>query len=63
MTAFQPATPHSDAIERPDCAHCGTSRRLFGIEPEKPGYELYSFECPGCGRIATSVGKAEQAAK
>ncbi len=37
--------------------------RLFGIEPEKPGYELYSFECPGCGHIATSIGKAEQAAK
>jgi hypothetical protein len=33
--------------------------RLFGIEPEKPGLELLSFECHACGQIDTQVGKAE----
>jgi hypothetical protein len=31
---------------------------LFGIEPEKPGYELHSFDCPKCHHIETVVGKA-----
>jgi hypothetical protein len=22
--------------------------RVFGIEPEKPGRDLYTFECPTC---------------
>ena len=32
--------------------------RLFGIEAESPGYELWSFACPECGHIDTKVGKA-----
>ena len=31
---------------------------LFGIEPEQPGYELHSFECPKCQNIETRVGKS-----
>jgi hypothetical protein len=33
--------------------------RLFGIEPEKPGHELLSFECAACGHIDTQLGKTE----
>ncbi len=33
--------------------------RLFGIEPERPGYELLSFECPKCQHIETETGKIE----
>jgi hypothetical protein len=43
MITYQPKTPHSDSIKRPDCAKCGTKTRLFGIEPERPGHELHSF--------------------
>jgi hypothetical protein len=43
MTTYQPRTPHSDPIKRPDCSKCGTLTRLFGIEPPKPGFELLSF--------------------
>jgi hypothetical protein len=43
MTTYQPRTPHSDPIKRPDCSKCGTLTRLFGIEPAKPGFELLSF--------------------
>ena len=59
MTAYQPATPRSDSIIRPACAKCGTKTRLFGIEAERPGYELWSFECPKCQHIQTEIGKAE----
>jgi hypothetical protein len=31
--------------------------RLFGIEAERPGYELHSFECPDCEQIKTAIGK------
>jgi hypothetical protein len=58
MTTYQPATPHSDAIKRPDCSKCGTTMRLFGIEAERPGYELHSFACPTCEHIQIEIGKA-----
>ena len=58
MTNYQPATPHSDSIERPNCSKCGTKMRLFGIEAERPGYELRSFECPKCNHVQTAIGKA-----
>jgi hypothetical protein len=57
MTTYQPRTRHSDSIRRPDCSKCGTLTRLFGIEPEKPGFELLSFECPTCHHIQTAIGK------
>lgn len=57
MTTYQPATPHSNSIVRPDCSKYGTGMRLFGIEPDKPGLELLSFECPGCQHIETMLGK------
>jgi hypothetical protein len=58
MTKYQPSTPHSDSIERPHCSKCKTGMLLFGIEPERPGYELHSFECPKCLNIETRVGKS-----
>jgi hypothetical protein len=57
MTTYQPRTPHSDAIKRPDCSACGALTRLFGIEPEKPGYELHTFHCPKCNHIETLAAK------
>ena len=55
---YQPRTPHTDSIKRPDCSKCRTAMRLFGIEAEKPGYELHSFECPKCHHIETAIGRA-----
>jgi len=34
--------------------------RLFGIEAERPGYELHSFACPKCGHIEIAIGKAHR---
>lgn len=60
MTTYQPATPHSDAIERPICPRCGTKMRLFAIEPDKPGYELHTFECSKCITLKlTKLAKIE----
>jgi predicted RNA-binding Zn-ribbon protein involved in translation (DUF1610 family) len=59
MITYQPATPHSDAIERPDCPKCGSRMRLFGIEADAPGLELLSFECPNCRHIETKIGNAK----
>jgi hypothetical protein len=59
MTIYKPATPHSNSIKRPTCSKCGTGMLLFGIEPERPGYELHSFECPKCQNTETRIGKSE----
>jgi hypothetical protein len=57
MILYQPATLHSDSIKRPNCSDCGTATHLFGIEAERPGYELLTFVCPRCNHIETAVGK------
>jgi hypothetical protein len=57
MTVYRPATPHSDAIKRPDCPKCGTRMSLFGLEAEKPGHELQTFVCSKCHHIETRVAK------
>jgi len=58
ITLFAPTTAHSDSIVRPSCSECGTATLLVGIEPERPGYELHTFECPTCRNFETAVGKA-----
>ena len=55
---FTPATPYSDSIVRPSCSECGSATVLVGIEPERPGYELHTFQCPNCEHFETAVGKA-----
>ena len=39
-----------------NCSECGTATQLFGIEAERPGYELRTFVCPNCKHIETAVG-------
>ena len=57
MTTYQPATPHSNSIVRPNCERCKTLTRLFGIEPAEPGFELLTFVCPACDHIEVRQGK------
>jgi len=33
------------------CAQCGAQMRLFGIEGDSSGSNIYSFECPKCGHV------------
>jgi hypothetical protein len=58
MTLYQPAIAHSDAIKRPGCSKCGTATNLFGIEEERPGYELRTFVCPKCEHFETAIEEA-----
>ena len=51
------ATSHSASIVRPCCSECGTATFLVGIEPERPGYELRTFQCPKCEHFETAIGK------
>jgi hypothetical protein len=51
------ATLPLDSIKQLACPNCGTAMRLFGIEDEKPGYELHSFECRVCRHIGADVVK------
>jgi len=57
MILYQPATLHSDSSKRASCSDCGAATHLFGIEAERPGYELLTFVCPRCEHIETAVGK------
>ena len=57
---FAPATPRSDAIVRPSCFECGAATLLVGIEPDRPGYEVHTFQCPKCGNFETAIGKAAE---
>ena len=40
---------------RPACPTCTAQMYLARIEPEKPGYDLRTFECPMCQHVETAV--------
>jgi ribosomal protein S27AE len=44
-------------IKRPTCSKCGSVMRLFGIEPEKPGFELHTFVCPKCQHVEIATAQ------
>lgn len=33
------------------CPTCKVEMRLFGIEPQKPGRDVFTFICGSCGRL------------
>lgn len=55
MAVHQPATPARDAILRPPCSKCATKTNLIEIEPDEPGYDLLTFQCPACGQFEVSI--------
>ncbi len=60
MTKYQPATPYTDSIKRPDCPHCGTRMMLARLQMlvrDQPGYESRTFECPKCDSDVTETVK------
>jgi hypothetical protein len=44
-----------DVIESPRCSKCGDMMELRIIEPERPGFDLRTFECPKCLGTETLV--------
>ena len=55
MTIYQPATAASNALVRPPCTKRGTPTLLIGIESDRPGFDLNTFEYPKCGQFDTTV--------
>jgi hypothetical protein len=37
-----------NVIKSPHCQKCGDTMALRIIEPERPGFDLRTFECPKC---------------
>jgi hypothetical protein len=49
MLSIQPNPLFSVAeIEVLNCSECGKPMRLACIEPDKPGFDLRTFECAQC---------------
>jgi hypothetical protein len=48
-----PKTKKPDHAAKPLllCPRCKLEMRLLGIEAEKAGRDLYTFECDNCGQI------------
>jgi len=42
-------------IKSPHCSKCGETMPLRVIEPERPGFDLQTFECPKCYDTKTLV--------
>jgi hypothetical protein len=55
MTRFQPATPASNAIIRPNSAKCGNRMLLAGMVSDMPGHDRCTFECPVCEHVEMMI--------
>jgi hypothetical protein len=44
---------------RPECPTCSAQLYLGRIEPEKPGHDLRTFECPKCQHVERVVVQFE----
>jgi hypothetical protein len=44
-----------DRIKGPRCQKCGETMALRIIEPERPGFDSRTFECPKCFVTETLV--------
>jgi hypothetical protein len=53
-TNSPPPSPFINVV-RPPCPKCGTTMMLARIEPEEPGFDLRTFECPACGALDTRI--------
>jgi hypothetical protein len=43
------------SFKNPRCSKCGETMSLRIIEPERPGFDLKTFECPKCYDTKTLV--------
>ena len=58
--AFSEYTLESTPITTwPECPKCTARMYLARIEPEKPGFDLRTFECPRCQHVERTAVKFE----
>jgi hypothetical protein len=49
--------PQQRIIGRPFCELCKSQMWLACIEPDEPGYDRRTFECPGCPNVTVRIVK------
>jgi hypothetical protein len=49
------------SIKSPRCSKCGDTMSLRIIEPERPGFDSQTFECPKCSDTKTLVAPISSA--
>jgi hypothetical protein len=49
------------SIKSPRCSKCGETMSLSIIEPERPGFDSQTFECPKCYDTKTLVAPISSA--
>jgi hypothetical protein len=55
LEPFGPVMPRA----RPPCLKCGEKTMLARLEPESPGFERRTFECPSCKNTQQTVAAFE----
>ncbi len=55
MTFSEYTLENAPVHERPECPKCSARMYLAIIEPEKPGFDLRTYECPSCRHAETVV--------
>jgi hypothetical protein len=55
MTLSEYTLENTPINARPDCPQCAAQMYLARIVPEKPGFDLRTFECPLCEHSETIV--------
>ena len=60
MTASpQAPTLFRDRLMEAPCTKCGAKTTLARIEPDKPGYDLRTFECTKCHNVVEYIVEYE----
>jgi tRNA(Ile2) C34 agmatinyltransferase TiaS len=44
-------------LDLPICPRCGARMWLSRIEPEEPGRDKRTFECPQCNNLVSQIAK------
>jgi hypothetical protein len=60
MTFSEYTLENAPIIEGPECPECSTLMYLALIEPEKPGCDRCTFECPRCQHVEPPWSRSER---
>jgi transposase-like protein len=44
-------------LSQPTCPQCGARMWLARIEPDEPGHDKRTFECPSCEKVVSEIVK------
>lgn len=57
MSQFASFEPARLVLSQPTCPRCGARMWLARIEPDEPGYDKRTFECPPCEETVCEIVK------